>query len=307
MRVLHLLSSTGVHGAEIMAIELTRQLRNLGLAPCVGLLETGGPTSAQIRRRLDDNGTENFLVPCRRPLDVRGIRFLRRFLQDRGIEVVHSHGYKPDFYAFAARRGTNARLVGTCHNWLGRDLKMRFYAALDKRILRRFDAVAGVSSDVVTELRRYVANDKVRRIGNGIDPEFFRRTHSSERAKEALGQTETQLIGFIGRLSHDKGVLDLLDATSALHQERADVRLLVVGDGEDRAAFEQRARILGRARRYAVDLFSAGRIRAALLSGRLPHGNTRSDDLRSSDRGHDGGRHPADRRTWRERPAGPAA
>src|SRR5581483_6246472 len=133
MRVLHLLSSTGVHGAETMAIELVRQLRALGAAPHVGLIETRGDAAAQIRERVADDAAECVLIPCSSQLDARVAGFLRRYIDDRGIDIVHAHGYKADFYALWSRRRAPVRLVATCHNWLGRSLKMRLYAALDKR------------------------------------------------------------------------------------------------------------------------------------------------------------------------------
>lgn len=228
-----------------MAIELVRQLHALGIAPHVALLETKGSANAQIRQQLADFVTESILVPCRHQFDVRSIRFLRRYLQEWNIDIVHSHGYKPDFYALATRSRTPARLISTCHNWLGRDLKMRLYAAIDKRLLRRFDAVVGVSTDVTAELRRYVPVDKVVKIGNGIDPEIFRRILSLDRAKEELGQTRRRLVGFIGRLTHAKGVRDLIDAVPALRAEHKNVHFLIVGDGENRPVFERRVRTLG--------------------------------------------------------------
>lgn len=245
MRVLQLLSSTGVHGAETMAIELACQLHALGVPPYVGLLETPGSASAQIRQRLADHVSESIVVPCRHQLDSRSIHFLRRYLRDQNIDVIHSHGYKPDFYALAAQIGTPMRLVSTCHNWLGHDLKMRLYAAIDKRILRRFDAVVGVSTDVTAELRRYIPGNKVSKIGNGIDPETFHHILTPEQAKKELGQAGKKLVGFIGRLTHDKGVGDLLNATAALRAKHENLHLLVVGDGEDRTVFEHETRTLG--------------------------------------------------------------
>lgn len=245
MRVLHLLSSTGVHGAETMAIELIRQIHRLGVIPYLGLLETRGPTNAEITRRARPYVLDHSVLPCRGQLDIRSIYLLRRYMREHDVHVLHSHGYKADLYALLARLGTRVRLVSTCHNWLGKDLKMRAYAALDKRLLRRFDAVAGVSADVVSELCRYVPSHRVVRIGNGVDPEAFRRLMPSERAKQELGLPAKPLLGFVGRLTREKGVHDVLYAAQALRHERCDFQLLIIGDGEERQALEQQAQALG--------------------------------------------------------------
>lgn len=245
LRVLHVLSSTGVHGAETMAIELIRQLRVLGIAPYLALLETPGSTATEIAHRVRDAAVDRVVVPCRGQLDLRSVQALRRYIRDWRIHIVHGHGYKADVYALAARLGTGARLIGTCHNWLGRSLKMRLYAALDKRVLRRFDAVVGVSEDVTAELRRYVPPVRVAHIGNGIDPQAFHRVLPASEAKHALGLIGRRVVGFIGRLTREKGVYDLLEAMRALRAKHPDTHLLIVGDGEERQALEQRTRDLG--------------------------------------------------------------
>lgn len=245
MRVLHLLSSTGIHGAEMMAIHLMRELRSLGFEIHLGMLETKGPTAEEMCRLVDGFVDKRVLISCHGPLDFGAVRNLRRYLLSNGIQMIHSHGYKADFYSLLARHGTRARLISTCHNWLGRSPRMRLYAALDKRLLRYFDAVAAVSQPIVAELMRYVPQSRIVHIGNGIDVAKFERTTDSERAKRNIGQGGKQVIGFVGRLTREKGTYDLLSVLGELRGELPDVHLVIVGDGEERDALLQHARTLG--------------------------------------------------------------
>lgn len=74
---------------------------------------------------------------------------------------------------------------------------------------------------------------------NGIDPEYFRRSGRREEMRRSLGLPEDAvLFVFVGRITEDKGVRELLDAFSALRARRegAPVFLALVGWREDYAS-----------------------------------------------------------------------
>lgn len=75
----------------------------------------------------------------------------------------------------------------------------------------------------------------------GVDTEHFRPPTAEQRlkAREVLGvEPDGLLVGFVGRLALDKGVLDLLTAVSDLHRDNPRVRLALVGSPEDPALDE---------------------------------------------------------------------
>jgi len=245
MRVLHLLSSTGFHGAETMAAALVRELAAAGVENHVGVFRSHDGSNSDILEVVRDVLDGAAVFPCRGKLDWRALRALRRYVRRQKIDVVHSHKYKTNFYAIAACAGLKRALISTCHNWLGTSAKMRFYAALDKRILSLFDGVVGVSEEVAGELRKYVDADKVSKIDNGIDVERFMAATSKPHAKQALGIGDRPVIGFVGRLAPDKAVSDLIRALRMLHDRGVPGELLVVGDGECAAALQETAGALG--------------------------------------------------------------
>jgi glycosyltransferase involved in cell wall biosynthesis len=68
---------------------------------------------------------------------------------------------------------------------------------------------------------------------NGIDiTRFSMRSDSVDRQTLLNLFPNSQLIGFIGRLTHDKGILDLLDAFEILLPSFPNLHLLLVGDVE---------------------------------------------------------------------------
>jgi glycosyltransferase involved in cell wall biosynthesis len=102
--------------------------------------------------------------------------------------------------------GPTAGFISTCHNWLGDSFKMRFYAILDKNILKYCNQVIGVSNDVVNEIVKHVPIERVAKIENGVDINKYIRVKDKCSAKRDLGLEDKTLIGFVGRLSEEKGL-----------------------------------------------------------------------------------------------------
>ncbi len=244
MRVLHLLSSTGYHGAENMAAELIRQLSAQGVENYLGVFRSHDGSNVEILDAVAGSVLDGMVFPCRGRWDWRAVRALQRYFRERGIDIVHSHKYKTNLYALVAARFKYG-LVSTCHNWLGTSVKMRLYAAMDKRILRGFDRVVGVSQEVVSELMRYLPAEKVVKIDNGIDVERFDRKMSRLQAQQALGLGTRPVVGFIGRLTAEKGVSYLLQAAAQLARQGQLVDVVIVGDGEQQEALREEAGRLG--------------------------------------------------------------
>lgn len=246
MRVLQLLSSTGFHGAETMTAELVRQMHAMGVTIDLGVFDNDGHADKEIFHVAAPYVNDSLIIPCRGQFDWSAMRALHKYLGERRPDVIHSHKYKTTFYALLSRRHTPCRLVATYHNWLYDTLSLRFYAALDKRLARYCDAVVGVSESVARELRHHVPAPKVWQIGNGINTGVYRPAISHLDAKQTLGLSEKTLVGFVGRLSANKGVSYLLRALTAMPTSLAEsVHAVIVGDGEHRSALESEARMLG--------------------------------------------------------------
>lgn len=245
IRVLHLLSSTGYHGAENMAAELIHQLAALGIKSYVGVFDNNRNSNTDILKVVQPFIEDGVIFPCHGKLDMRTVFSLRKYATGHNIDIIHSHKYKTNFYSLLASFRTKWKLASTCHNWLGNSFNMRFYANLDKCILRGFDAVVGVSDEVTGELKKYLTNSKIKKIENGIDISKYSRLIEKDEAKKILGLEGRQVIGFVGRLSADKGISYLLQAVRRLVDTGHDLYALIVGDGDNLSALQAEAHSLG--------------------------------------------------------------
>lgn len=140
------------------------------------------------------------------------------------------------------------------------DLRYRASRALETHVLRRADAVTciceGLRGDIVA---RGIPADKVTVIPNAVDMEHFRLGGEPDPAlKERLGLAGRLVLGFIGSFYAYEGLGLLLEAMPRLLAARGDVRLLLVGGGNE----EQRLK------RLAQELGVADKV---VFTGRVPH------------------------------------
>lgn len=243
MRVLHLISSGGMYGAEAVILNLSRAQTAAGDAPLVGVFANG---SQQLYQRARSEALPAVLVPCSGPVSPRTVPALQELVRQHGIDVVHTHGYKADLYAWAALRGGQTQIVSTCHGWIASDRTVRAYGVLDRRALRSFPRVVAVSDAVEQRLLRSgVAAERVRRIRNGIDLAPFADGRERTGGKAVC-------FGFVGRLSREKGILPFVEAAAVVAAARPGVSFVVVGEGPERPAVEARIAALGLGERMTL-------------------------------------------------------
>src|SRR5882672_4965431 len=145
MTILLLIASEGCYGAENMVITLATALRTLGHKCVLGILSDARGGYVALSEAAQGQHIPVEHVPCEGRLDFGAIARSRSLVKRYDAELVHSHGYKSDIYAYAASLGTPFTLVATSHNWPSPLLRMRAYAVADRQVLRKFDRVAVVS------------------------------------------------------------------------------------------------------------------------------------------------------------------
>ncbi len=183
------------------------------------------------------------VVPGRGYRQERGA--VRAITADVGADVVHTHGYRADVVDAGAARsaGRGVRTVTTVHGFTGGGWRNRFYEALQRRAFRRFDAVVAVSEPLQRSLVSWrVPATRVHMIPNGY--QAAATTVERRDARAALGlPADGYVIGWVGRLSKEKG-LDVLFEALALVRDRP-VTVAVIGTGRERASLDALAAARG--------------------------------------------------------------
>ena len=247
MKVLHLISSGGMYGAEAVILQLCREMETTPAHKGVlGVFALSGQPSPALYDVALDAGLEAERILCKGQLDLTVRPKLQVLARRADAELIHAHGYKADVYAAMAFRGRAGRaLVSTCHTWYDNDLAVRLYGALDRRVLRSFDQVVAVSEEVRRRLLRSgVQRSRVQLIRNGVSVPPEAADLSAERG--ALR------VGLVGRLAREKGVDVFLRAVSLLAAKHPSASFLVAGEGPDRPALQALLRELGLTTRVSL-------------------------------------------------------
>lgn len=245
LRVLHLAAPAAVGGAESVLRQLASGFRRRGHDARV--LATAEPEQdlGPFRDGMERAGVplEVLRLPARAYLR-EGAGLVRRCRQLEP-DVLHTHGFRSDTVAAAASPFLRARRVATVHGWIGStggSGRIRLYEGIQRMALRGFDRVVAVSSPVGERLvRAGVPSEKVRRVRNAYRSETEPMEREAARRELGVG-AGAFLVGFVGRLSREKGVDVLLEALSGL--DEVPWRASLVGDGPAREALERQTREL---------------------------------------------------------------
>ena len=138
--------------------------------------------------------------------------------------------------------------LSTAHGFAGDSPQEQIYYAVEKRLLARFPRVIAVSNPIRDELVRTGSRPgRVTVINNGIDHRVFVRRREREAAARAgLGFGADEIvIGAVGRLESEKRFDLLLEAFAAVAREEPHARLVIVGEGTQRAPLEAAMARLG--------------------------------------------------------------
>ena len=235
MKVLHIISSSGLYGAEAVILNMSRMLIEQQHGSVIGVFSNSSNPNLQLHEAASKEGFESHVIPCSGQVDRTAIAAIRELATRTGADVVHAHGFKADIYVYLALRGRNVPFVSTCHTWYDNDLTVTLYGKVDRLVLRGFSRVVAVSDEVKLRLLKAgVRNEKIRMVRNGIDLRPFTGATPSLRGDGAM-----LLVGLVGRLSWEKGVEFFLMAAARVLVEFPSVKFVVVGEGADREKLER--------------------------------------------------------------------
>ena len=242
MKILHLIDSEGVYGAEVMLLTLMEEQKVMGLSPVLcsigtkNILEKPLEQEAQLRglivKKFRMANGPNFL----------GAWKIIKYAQNEHFDLMHSHGYKGNIlFGFIPKRLRKIPLITTLHGWtyIGGFKKMKLYEWLDAMSLTHVDAVVVVSKAMLADLKLNYRNGmNVSVINNGIPPLDFNSFQQPAHDPVLSFCNKGFTVGSIGRLSKEKGYNFLIEALYTLVERQLDIKLVILGEGPERKSLE---------------------------------------------------------------------
>jgi glycosyltransferase involved in cell wall biosynthesis len=204
-------------------------------------ISADGPDVAVI----EAHGIPHFAVPMTRrftPLaDLRALWALTRLMRRERFDIVHTHTPKAGLLGqLAARLSGVPVVVNTLHGFYFHDdtdpLPRRFYIWMERLAARCSDSILSQNEeDIGTAIAERIAPPELLKwLGNGIDVTRFDRRRLSDASLQALREeigleADSRVVGFVGRLVEEKGILDLLEAAKSVAATVPEARFLIVG------------------------------------------------------------------------------
>lgn len=169
------------------------------------------------------------------------IRFRKRRV------VVHAHWIIPQgIVAIIAKfcLPWKVRVVSTAHGSDVMAFSSGVFAKIQRFILRQSDSVTVVSSALADNLRTRLNIENAVVAPMGIDTSLFHPAKASLELKSKFS-SQGPLVLFVGFLVEVKGVDLLLEAFAIVSTAHPAAKLIIVGDGQERAQLEAYTRSLG--------------------------------------------------------------
>lgn len=241
MKVLLVGSDTGISGAGLSMIALSKELNKIGVDTAL-VVRKGNS-----QRILDEEGIQYHCVQAyawTEGLSERGVKkYLRRIIKiilnvlaffhmlkiihDENVDVVHintSTTYVGALAAILMRK----KLVWHFRELMEEDLGGRFWnKKIVYSILKKSDYNIAISKCVLEKHKPMLGDTPFGVVYNGVDINKYLNI------EHKIFQNDKIILTIAGRISANKGQLEILIAMSDLLKQRDDVELWIVGNGTE--------------------------------------------------------------------------
>jgi glycosyltransferase involved in cell wall biosynthesis len=237
MKVLHLIDSGGLYGAEQMLLALAEEQIKQGLEPII--LSCGLPNEADKPLEIEAESRKITVKNWRMTagLNFSGAWKILKFAQQNNVDIIHSHGYKFNIlFAIFPRPIRKIPFVTTVHGYVfaKKYSAMSIYQWLDKLALKMADIICLVSPSMKNiPSFKHKSSTKIKVIPNGINEHKtvqidFQHNH----------QASLNLLA-IGRIVREKDFSLLIDAVALAIKKGNRLSLTIMGEGPLKSELEE--------------------------------------------------------------------
>jgi len=272
LKILHIIDSGGLYGAEMVLLNLVAEQIKLGLEPTIASIgekhiEEKPLEAEALRRGFKVKKFRMFPGP-----NIAGAFKILRYAQRNGFDLLHSHGYKGNVqFGLMPKSFRKIPLIATAHGWTSTKgfTKNRIYEWLDTLSFKFIDAVVLVNKGMLNSpklknrkgINIHIVNNGIPIPDNAVtrfndltiqptnqstnrpfnqSPSQFNNLTNQQLDKEIVDFcSNAYTIGSIGRLSTEKGYKYLIQALSLLVKNGIDARLVIIGEGYERGLLEE--------------------------------------------------------------------
>lgn len=230
-KVLHVLPMNKMSGAERMALLICKNLESYE-----PIVVCGGRELAYI---FDQNGIENYNVKFSNKNLLGNAYELSKIIKNENIKVVHAHDNTASSVSYISKKVfmKDIKIISHIHNcypFLKRDCINK---KLDKYLRNKYDfniTCGKIVTDFYKENTDYFNEEKSIILPNAMDIEYITKVNKEDIEKVMKKYnipTDKKVLGFIGRLDEQKGIIPFIKELSKHKDKFSDSVILLVGNG----------------------------------------------------------------------------
>ncbi len=186
-----------------------------------------------------------------------------RLIKSLDLDVIHTHTeFSIGLYGKYFARSLGLPLVHTYHTMYedythyiytlkpGRELVKGFVKKVMRQYVKDCDMVIAPTKKTKNALRSYGVKNEIRILPTGVDINHFERIpKDDERVKSIMEKysisKDDYVLLFLGRVSEEKSIDVIFRAVQGVRERKDNIKMLVVGDGPEKAKLELYAEDLG--------------------------------------------------------------
>lgn len=230
-KVLHVLPMNKMSGAERMALLICKNLK--AYKPIV---VCGGKELAYI---FDRNGIENYNIKFSNKNLLGNAYSLSKIIKKENIKIVHAHDNTASLVSYIAKKGFSSKVkvishIHNCYPFLkGNGINKK----LDKYLRNKYDfniTCGKIVTDFYKENTDYFNQKKNLTLTNAMDVDYITNINQEdidEIVKRYNILRNKKILGFIGRLDEQKGIVPFIKELEKFKDKFNDSVILLVGSG----------------------------------------------------------------------------
>jgi len=213
------------------------------------------PSESAFTTRLREIGCTVYITPFADEPDFLSLQIGTALIESEKIDIIHAHLPNAHLLAGILSKLTQTPALATIH---GRCLFMR---DLEIHRMMHTEICVVSKSAYFHALSLGITSKNLKYIPNGVDSKIFHPACKSDYLHSKINvEPGTPLIGFIGRLSYEKGPEVFLRAAKIAHAKIPACHFVLVGEGPMRERLEHEISALG----------LSGFVHLAGLQGNMP-------------------------------------
>ncbi len=186
-----------------------------------------------------------------------------RLIKSLNLDVIHTHTeFSIGLYGKYFSRSLGLPLVHTYHTMYedythyiytlkpGRELVKGFVKKVMRQYVKDCDMVIAPTKKTKNALRSYGVKNEIRILPTGVDINHFERVPKDDERVKSIMQKysineDDYVLLFLGRVSEEKSIDVIFRAVQGVREKKENIKMLVVGDGPEKAKLEMYAEDLG--------------------------------------------------------------